>query len=527
MKPLNTLNTLNNETTTEAPVRPWPVVLLTALGAWLATVPLAGMVALLLGDLMVSGVGPYVAGPLLLVGACVVLRSAGVGLFVEQLAVPMLLLGGVTLGFGLYRDLPPLGASLGLAAVALGVGLWLRGAWLPALLGAAACALVLIGVAATHHRFLQGDLWLAAQGCAVLWAVLASVRRQPGTPLDTVGSGWVLAALAGLAFGSGMTFLVGAMVDVREAGMGMGWHTTGLWTLWSGVSVVLTAAGGVVLARRWPSLRRGWAAGVAVVAMGLAWFLPTLGAVWLVAALCATQARPLLAAAAGVAAVWIVGAFYYQLAWPLATKAAVLVGAGAGLGLLAWWGHRVGHTPPATANTETAGAPPGRARWGIVLCAVAVLVVANAAIWQKEALIAQGRPVFVELAPVDPRSLMQGDYMALNYRLGDTLRRQLDDVGRLERPVALAIVDARGVARLERLVEASDPATPTPGTLRLQLTPKDGRWVLVSDAWFFQEGDGERWEAARHGEFRVMPDGRALLVGLADAQLKAIASPRQ
>jgi uncharacterized membrane-anchored protein len=100
-------------------------------------------------------------------------------------------------------------------------------------------------------------------------------------------------------------------------------------------------------------------------------------------------------------------------------------------------------------------------------------------------------------------------------------------MGRLERPVALAIVDARGVARLERLVEASDPATPTPGTLRLQLTPKDGRWVLVSDAWFFQEGDGERWEAARYGEFRVMPDGRALLVGLADAQLKAIASPRQ
>jgi uncharacterized membrane-anchored protein len=51
--------------------------------------------------------------------------------------------------------------------------------------------------------------------------------------------------------------------------------------------------------------------------------------------------------------------------------------------------------------------------------------------------------------------------------------------------------------------------------------------VLVSDAWFFQEGDGERWEAARYGEFRVMPDGRALLVGLADVQLKAITSPRQ
>jgi uncharacterized membrane-anchored protein len=503
--------------TTPAPDRPWPIVLLTALGAWLATIPLAGMVALLLGDLMVSGVGPYVAGPLLLVGACVVLRSAGVGLFVEQLAVPMLLLGGVTLGFGLYRDLPMLAASLGLAGVALAVASLLRGAWLQALLGASAGALVLTGLASTEQRLLHGSLWLAAQGCAVVWAgLVASGRLRPGTPGDAIATGWVLAALAGLAFGSGMTFLAGAMVGAREPGLSG--HATALW---SGASAGLTAAGGVVLARRWPTLRQGWSAGVVVVAMGLAWYMPMLGAVWLVAALCAAHARP-LTAAAGVAAVWIIGAFYYQLAWPLATKAAVLVGAGAGLGLLAWWGHRVGQTPPATANTQTAGAPPGRARWGIVLCAVAVLVVANAAIWQKEDLIAQGRPVFVELAPVDPRSLMQGDYMALNYRLGDTLRRQLDDVGRLERPVALAIVDARGVARLERLVEASDPATPTPGTLRLQLTPKDGRWVLVSDAWFFQEGDGKRWEAARYGEFRVMPDGRALLVGLADAALKPI-----
>ena len=34
-----------------------------------------------------------------------------------------------------------------------------------------------------------------------------------------------------------------------------------------------------------------------------------------------------------------------------------------------------------------------------------------------ERYIADGQPVFVELAPVDPRSLMQGDYMQLNFRL--------------------------------------------------------------------------------------------------------------
>ena len=39
----------------------------------------------------------------------------------------------------------------------------------------------------------------------------------------------------------------------------------------------------------------------------------------------------------------------------------------------------------------------------------------------------------------------------------------------------------------------------------------------------FEEGDGKRWEAARYGEFRVAADGQALLVGMADAQLRPIA----
>jgi hypothetical protein len=58
--------------------------------------------------------------------------------------------------------------------------------------------------------------------------------------------------------------------------------------------------------------------------------------------------------------------------------------------------------------------------------------------------------------------------------------------------------------------------------LRIELTPKDGRWVLVSDAWFFKEGEVARWEPAKCGEFRVAPDGKALLVGLRGAALNPL-----
>src|SRR5207248_6657431 len=120
---------------------------------------------------------------------------------------------------------------------------------------------------------------------------------------------------------------------------------------------------------------------------------------------------------------------------------------------------------------------------------------------------------FVELAPVDPRSLMQGDYMQLSFRVPDAGARPLAG----ERPRVVARRDDRGVATLLRL----DAGTPlAPDELRIELTPKNGRWTLVTDAWFFREGEGERWARAKYGEFRVDADGRALLVGLRGAGLQ-------
>jgi uncharacterized membrane-anchored protein len=88
-----------------------------------------------------------------------------------------------------------------------------------------------------------------------------------------------------------------------------------------------------------------------------------------------------------------------------------------------------------------------------------------------------------------------------------------------QRPRVVATRDARGVATLRRLHDGTPPG---PGELLIELTPKSGRWILVTDAWFFEEGEAERWAKAKYGEFRVREDGQALLVGLRDAGLKAL-----
>lgn len=516
--------------------RPWPVVLLTALGAWLATLPLLGVVGMLLGDLISRSAGPYFVGTLMLAGAVVVLRSRSVPPFVEQLAVPALLVGGGSLGFGLFRDLHHTTGSAVLCVVSLAVALAVRGPWLRVLLGAAAAILFVVAASPMRWRFDDGmaleRFWFSWHFAAAVWllalwlqghALREAAQARAAAALESIAAGWLLATLAGLAWWSGMTFLVGGSLGggfVGDVARELGRRAPAAWSLGlrQGLSAVLVLVGALWAVRRWPGLGRLVYAGVAAVLVALAWLMPALGAVLLALAVCVTSARWRLAATAGMAAAWIVGAFYYQLDWPLATKAAVLVGAGAVLGALGWWAgtaNRPAQRSPAAPLATGARA----ARLGIAASVLAVLAVANVGIWQKEDLITHGWPVYVELAPVDPRSLMQGDFMRLNFRMPGEVQARLDGLATSQRPRMVARRDERGVATLVRLEDGTALATEE---FRFELTPKDGRWILVSDAWFFREGEGQRWQSAKYGEFRVDTSGKALLVGLRGANLEAL-----
>jgi uncharacterized membrane-anchored protein len=519
-------------TTPDTDARPWPVVLLTALGAWLAAAPLLIVVGLLMGDFVTDGVGTYLIGLLVLAGSVVVLRARDVPLFVEQLAVPGVLVGAGCLAFGLFRDLPERPAAAMLAAIALALVMALPRAWLQVLLGGSAAALIAF-VLAPPRLFDSGgqadDVWLVLHGLLLAWVGATAWQRRAmengglarhAAALEAAGAGWLLVTLAGLAWFAGVSFLVGSMlgdkgvIDVARSATG----DSGFEGLAAGrlaVSAGLAALGAALAARAWPALQRPALAGVSLVAVAMCLLFPTLGAVLLVIALTGLRHRFGLAAAAGVAAAWILGSFYYQLGWPLAHKAALLVGAAVVLGALAWSMARTG-------SALSAGAPVrlDRAAAWIALGTVATLAVAGGSIWQKERLIRDGQSVFVPLAPVDPRSLMQGDYMALNFNLPRSDWRGPVAGPSALRPWAVARRDARGVATVLRIAEPGSALAD--GEFPIELTLKHGDWILVTDAWYFKEGDAERWAQARFGEFRVAADGRALLVGMADAELRPL-----
>ena len=141
-------------------------------------------------------------------------------------------------------------------------------------------------------------------------------------------------------------------------------------------------------------------------------------------------------------------------------------------------------------------------KWTRVLLIAATLVVllgVNASIFGVERIRRHGERIFLELAPVDPRSLMQGDYMALRFAIADGIDAKGDGQASVN-------VDERGVATL-----SGDGK----GTLRLAYRLRGGRVWLGTNAFFFEEGTASRYTLARYGEFRVdRNSGEAVLVSL-------------
>lgn len=156
-----------------------------------------------------------------------------------------------------------------------------------------------------------------------------------------------------------------------------------------------------------------------------------------------------------------------------------------------------------------------------ILAGLAVLGAANWTIYAREQLLAEGTVVLLELAPIDPRSLMQGDFMALRFKVevdafGRVRKEDLAD-GRI-----VVRQDARGVAAFVR----RDAGEPLAGDeLRLRYRVRDGRVKFATNAFFFQEGRARLYERARYGEFRAARDGELLLTHLRSESLERLGPP--
>ena len=157
-----------------------------------------------------------------------------------------------------------------------------------------------------------------------------------------------------------------------------------------------------------------------------------------------------------------------------------------------------------------------------------VLVVMTRNIIKYENHLTTGDTVLLALAPVDPRGFMQGDYMTLSYALERdvfaALNRDPGSYPTNEDGYVIVALDNNKVAQFMRLA-ANQPKNLASNEMAIHYRIRNGAMQLATNAFFFQEGHGEAFEAAEYGLFRVNDKGEPLLTNLVDDDF-AVISPK-
>ena len=241
------------------------------------------------------------------------------------------------------------------------------------------------------------------------------------------------------------------------------------------------------------------------------------------------------------------GGFYYQLSIPLLYKGGLLVSFAVIFAIVTLFLHARYKAPSQSAveNHSVFKAPI----WLVGVFVIALLGAVNYKVQQFEDVLATGKPVVLKIAPVDPRSLMQGDYMVLNYAILSEFQQSqvlpesneplesnepietvesneitgIDESSPSEKKAYILVhLDKNHVATFceEQSEIPTDFKHCTPNVY-LPIRYKGWLPELPSQDYFFAEGKGEHYAQAEYAEYRFK-DGILLLARLLDKDLKGL-----
>ncbi|WP_413189745.1 GDYXXLXY domain-containing protein [Psychrobacter sp. AT9] len=159
---------------------------------------------------------------------------------------------------------------------------------------------------------------------------------------------------------------------------------------------------------------------------------------------------------------------------------------------------------------------------------ITILAIMTINVAKFETHLATGDTVLLELAPIDPRGFMQGDYMTLSYALERDVFDQLNE--RLpeneyyidaSEGYVIVTLDENNVGKFSRLVDAK-PDNVASNEMALHYRVRNNKLKLATNAFFFQKGHAEAFEMAEYGLFRVNDKGEPLLTDMVDGTFKMI-----
>ncbi|MEH7386274.1 GDYXXLXY domain-containing protein [Bacillus sp. JJ1521] len=134
-------------------------------------------------------------------------------------------------------------------------------------------------------------------------------------------------------------------------------------------------------------------------------------------------------------------------------------------------------------------------------------------IGSNEAHLKNGKEITLELAPVDPRSMLQGDYVILRYEIAEV--NELKNVQSGNRVYILAKKDKNGIYQREKVLTSIDPKKYQLAENEVLIAGKYNGYngvILGIESYFVKEGTGlDLQRDAKHAKVRVAKNGNALL----------------
>ena len=161
----------------------------------------------------------------------------------------------------------------------------------------------------------------------------------------------------------------------------------------------------------------------------------------------------------------------------------------------------------------------------IIINLVLILLFVNYAIIKKEKTLSEGQLVLLELAPVDPRSLMQGDYMDLRYKITrlESFNEKQDTPKNETISNKGYIVISLGQNNVAKKLRIQSDVKPlNPNEFLLKYHKNKYQIYLGSESYFFEEGNSDKYTKAKYGALKIDKNGNAILVGLYDEKFNKL-----
>lgn len=129
----------------------------------------------------------------------------------------------------------------------------------------------------------------------------------------------------------------------------------------------------------------------------------------------------------------------------------------------------------------------------------------------KEESYKKENTIILELAPVDPRSIMQGDYMTLTYQLRNEF--ESENLSSQNEYIVLK-ADSRGVYHYEKLSEKN---------VKNSIKVKNVyNFDIGANTYFIKEGSSEHYDKVKYAKLYLLKSGKVRIFKLLDKELNEL-----